>query len=110
MYRNSALNITNLKNAYRCLGSKILIPTHVGGSRWVSYTLRALNNFLQGYPAMRLHLEQLAASEERSDSKSKTTGFLKLLQSRDIIAMALFLEDLLTVLHRVSLKFQEKVQ
>ena len=108
MYRNSALNRTNLKNAYRCFGSKILIPTHVGGSRWVSHTLRALNNFLQGYPAIRLHLEQLAASEERSDSKSKTTGFLKLLQSRDIIAMALFLEDLLTVLHKVSLKFQEE--
>ena len=108
MYRNSALNRTNLKNAYRCLGSKILIPTHVGGSRWVSHTLRALNNFLQGYPAIRLHLEQLAASEERSDSKSKTTGFLKLLQSRDIIDMALFLEDLMTVLHKVSLKFQEE--
>ena len=68
MYRNSALNRPNLKNAYRCLGSKILIPTCVGGSRWVSHTLRALNNFLQGYPAIRLHLEQLAASEERSDS------------------------------------------
>ena len=79
MYRNSALNRTNLKNAYRCLGSKILIPTCIGGSRCVSHTHRTLNNFLQGYPAIRLHLEQLAASEERSDSKSKTTGFLKLL-------------------------------
>ena len=108
MYRNSSLNRTNLKNAYRCLGSKILIPTHVGGSRWVSHTLRALNIFLQGYPAIRLHLEQLAALEERSDSKSKTTGFLKLLQSRDIIAMALLLDDLLTILHKVSLKFQEE--
>ena len=65
MYRNSALNRTNLKNAYRCLGSKILIPTHEGGSRWVSHTLRALNNFLQGYPAIRLDLEQLASSDEK---------------------------------------------
>ena len=73
-----------------------------------SVTHLVQNNFLQGYPAIRLHLEQLAASEERSDSKSKTTGFLKLLQSRDIIAMTQFLKDLLTVLHKVSLKFQEE--
>ena len=107
MYR-SALNRTNLKNAYRCLGLKIRIPTRVGGSRWVGHTLRALNNLFHGYPAIRLHLEQLAESKERSDSKSKAIGFLKLLRSRDIIAMALFLEDLLTVLQKVSLKFQEE--
>lgn len=108
MYRNSPLNRTNLKNAYRCLGLKILIPTRVGGSRWVGHTLKALNHFLHGYPAIRLHLEQLVASQERGDSKSKATGFLKLLRSKDIIAMALFLEDILIVLQKVSLKFQEE--
>lgn len=108
MYRNSPLNRTNLKNAYRCLDMKILVPTRLGGSRWVGHTLRALNNMIQGYSAIRLHMEQLAASKEKSDSKSKATGFLKLLRSKDIIAMALFLEDLLTVLQKVSLKFQEE--
>ena len=64
MYRNSALNRTNLKNAYRCLGLKILMPTRVGGSRWVGHTLRALNNLLHGYTVIRLHMEQLAASRK----------------------------------------------
>ena len=32
---------------------------------------------------------------------------MKLLRSQDIIAMALFLQDILTVLHKVSLKFQK---
>lgn len=52
-------------------------------------------------------LFQLAASREKSDSKSKAIGFLKLLRSRGVIMMALFLKDILTVLQKVSLKFQE---
>ena len=45
--------------------------------------------------------------KEKSDGKAKAIGFLKLLRSQDIIAMALFLQDILTVLHKVSLKFQK---
>ena len=63
---------------------------------------------LTGYPALRLHLEQLAASTENSNSKTKAIGFLKLLPSRDIIGMALFLQDILMVLHKDSLKSQEE--
>ena len=35
MYRNSPPNRTNLKNAYKCLGQKILMPNTAGGTRWV---------------------------------------------------------------------------
>ena len=108
MYRNSPLNRANLKEAYRCLGKKVLLPTRAGGTRWVGHVLKALNNFLSGYGAFRLHLEQLAASRERSESKTKAIGFLKLIRSREVIAMALFLQDILTTLHKVSLKFQEE--
>ena len=107
MYRNSPLNRTNLKNAFKCLNIKAKLPTRAGGTRWVGHILKALSHFLDGYPALQLHLEQLAASKEKSDSKPKALGFLKLLRSRDIIAMSLFLQDLLTILHKVSLKFQQ---
>ena len=106
MYQNSPLNRTNL-NAFRCLSINIKLPTRAGGARWVGHILRALEHFLDGYPAFQLHLEQLAASKEKSDGKAKAIGFLKLLRSQDIIAMALFLQDILTVLHKVSLKFQK---
>ena len=55
----------------------------------------------------KIKLWKTAASKEKSDGKAKTIGFLKLLWSQDIIAMALFLQDILTVLHKVSLKFQK---
>ena len=101
--------------------------------------MKALDNFLPGYKAFRLHLEQvyvssvnlqrliftsssgiqqlklnthsinfqLAVSKEKSDGKFKAVGFLKLLWSHDVIAMALFLQDILTALHKVSLEFQQ---
>ena len=51
MYRNSPLNRTNLKNAYKCLSINIKLPTRAGGTRWVRHILRALEHFLDGYPA-----------------------------------------------------------
>ena len=81
MYHKSPLNRTNLKNAFRCLNVKVKLPTGASGTRWVEHILRALDHFLDGYPAFQLHLEQLADSKEKSDGKSKALGFLKLLQS-----------------------------
>ena len=107
-YRNSALNRTNLKGAYKFFGLKILLPTRANGTRWVSHVSRALDHFVQGYKAFRLHFEQLVNSKERGDSKAKAQGFLKLIKAHDIVAMALFLQDVLFILKKVSLKFQEE--
>ena len=74
----------------------------------MGHSLRALDTLIHGYPAIRLHLEHLVAAKGRSESKSKAIGFLKLLRSKDIISMVLFLHDVLTVLKKVSLKFQEE--
>ena len=94
------LNRTNLKNAFRCLGLKKLCLVKVGGSRWIGHTLHALTNFIDGYRAICLHLEQLSSSKEKSESCSKSIAFLKLISSRDILAMSLFLKDALTILAR----------
>ena len=59
MYWNSPLNRTNLKNAYRCLNMKVHLLTRVGGTRSAGYMLLALDNFINGYYAFRLHLEQV---------------------------------------------------
>ena len=87
---------------------KVLLPTHANGTRWVGHVSRALDHFLSGYQAFQLHLEQLAASNGRGDSKAKAQGFLKLIKCYDLITMALFLQDVLFVLKKVSLKFQEE--
>ena len=39
MYRNSPLNRTNLKNAFRCLSINIKLSTRAGATRWVGHIL-----------------------------------------------------------------------
>lgn len=42
--------------------------------------------------------------------KQRHKEFLKLIKCYDVIAMALFLQDVLFVLKKVSLKFQEEIR
>ncbi|KAK2156391.1 hypothetical protein LSH36_214g01000 [Paralvinella palmiformis] len=53
-YHNS-----NLNEACLAAGSKVLVPTCVGGTRSLPHTLRALNNLWQIYPALVLHTSQV---------------------------------------------------
>ena len=50
-YRNCALNRTNIKNTYTCLGMKVLLPTQAGGTRLGSHMYKDLDHFLNGYKA-----------------------------------------------------------
>ena len=59
MYHNSPLNRTNIKNAYQCLNMIVWQPAIAGGTRWTGHVLLALDKFISGYSALRLHLEQV---------------------------------------------------
>ena len=70
-YHNSPLNRSMLKRSFTSLTLKAVLPTRVGGTRWVGHTVRALTNYIRGYPAVRNHLEQV-----RISSKSVSPGFI----------------------------------
>jgi hypothetical protein len=58
-YHHSSLNRANLRNSFKTLGMPCLVPTRVGGTRWVSHIQRALDHFLRGYKAIVQHLHQV---------------------------------------------------
>ena len=58
-YHTSALQRANLKAAFGALGMKITMPTRIGGTRWCSHTVTALDSLWKGYRAMSLHLGQV---------------------------------------------------
>ena len=58
-YHTSPLNRANLVNSFQALGHKPLVPTRIGGTRWVGHLLRALDHFLRGFQGIVQHLEQV---------------------------------------------------
>ncbi|XP_014662095.1 PREDICTED: zinc finger protein 862-like [Priapulus caudatus] len=113
-YHNSSLNRAMLRRSYEALkqnnDSAFLIPTRIGGTRWIGHTMRALTNLISSYKYIMAHLGQLTETTERvsADSKSKAHAFMKLLKSKDVVCFLLFLMDALAPLHRLSLQLQER--
>ena len=58
-YHNSSLNRENLKRSYTALKITPLMPSRVGGTRWLGHMERALETFWTGYTPIRTHLQQV---------------------------------------------------
>jgi len=58
LYRKSGVNRASLKQHFRELHMKALMPTRVGGTRWLPHLLKALDHFLRGYAAVVRHLQE----------------------------------------------------
>ena len=48
-----------MKSSFKTLNKPVHLPTRIGGTRWVGHLLRALENFMSSYDAIRQHLEQV---------------------------------------------------
>lgn len=59
-YKKSCLNRANLKQGCKEVGMTALMPTRIGGTRWVSHILQALDKVLRGYRGLMHHLDQVS--------------------------------------------------
>ncbi|XP_060554316.1 zinc finger protein 862-like [Ruditapes philippinarum] len=111
-YHNSSLNRAMLKRSECALKTDddkgLLLPSRVGGTRWIGHTALALQNITVSYKYIISHLGQLTEPSERvsTDSRAKAYAFLKLLQTKSIVYFIYFLIDVLSVLKRLSLGVQ----
>ncbi len=51
---------TNRQTSFATLGIKPLVPTRVGGTKWVGHHLRAVKQHIDGYPAILQHMQQVS--------------------------------------------------
>ena len=87
-YHNSPLNHANLKQSYESLQKPPLMPTRVGGTRWVAHVLKALDHFLRGYPAIVQHLEQIQSPDSvgvRGEQRAKARQYFKTATSVSVV-------------------------
>ena len=64
-YKKSAKQRANLKKTFAFLGQKSVIPTRVGGTRWVGHMLLAVESFMKGYSAIATQLHDVVASKKQ---------------------------------------------
>lgn len=60
-YHNSALNRAVLQKTYEATKSqdeKLLIPTRVGGTRWIGHQVTAITHVITSYKFIVTHMEQ----------------------------------------------------
>ena len=80
-YHNSPLNRNNLKTSFEASQLSPLMPTKVGGTRWLPHLETAFNNLWGGYRAIISHLENLQEQRGASaDAVGKSKGFLRMLK------------------------------
>lgn len=62
VYHKSGVNRASLKQHFRELHMKALMPTRVGGTWWLPHLFKALDHFLRGYAGIVRHLEAKVCS------------------------------------------------
>lgn len=55
-YKNSPKQRSNLNLTFEALGDKKVLPTRVGGTRWVGHVVLAVETFFKAYNAIVTHL------------------------------------------------------
>ena len=65
-YRNSSKQRKNLQSAFEALNQPCVVPTRVGGTRWVAHLLLAIETFLRAYKAIAHHLADVVAQKKAS--------------------------------------------
>ena len=110
-YHNSPLNRANLHVAYEALGIKPVVPTRVGGTRWIGHMSLALTRVIQGYRAIVCNLEQTANTEgelRNKVSSNKAKGLLKVLKDKNHLCFLHFLLDVSNALTALSKHIQQR--
>ncbi|XP_054543895.1 sperm flagellar protein 2 isoform X2 [Talpa occidentalis] len=100
-YHSSPLHKSSLITVFKGLHLQPVMPSQVGGRKWLQGLQAALQNFLKGYPAIvqQLHL----ADKSRSDpSHPRAKELLHFLLQADIVKFIHFLMDVINVLSILS--------
>ena len=86
LYRRSPTQKRALKNSYESLNLTVILPTRVGGTRWLPRVQRSITAFFKGYRAIRQQLES------SSHTNPKAEGYAKLAADGHVIVYLLKLQ------------------
>ncbi|XP_069106893.1 zinc finger protein 862-like [Argopecten irradians] len=102
LYRKSPKQKKNFGRAFEALGMTVILPSRVGGTRWLPHLQRAISAFIKGFRAFVFQLET------SSHENPKAEGLAKLARDGSVIIFILQLKMIIGVLARLSLYLQRR--
>ena len=88
-YKRSGKQNHALMVSFQALNCKPILPTLVGGTRWLSHLCRAIAAFLKAYPAV---VAQLSTASQPPQSNAKAEGLAKLATDGRVLSFILILK------------------
>ncbi|KAK7157275.1 hypothetical protein R3I93_008680 [Phoxinus phoxinus] len=111
LYHKSGVNRASLKQHFRELHMKALMPTRVGGTRWLPHLFKALDHFLRGYAGVVRHLKEKSqeATNINAVLRAKVKGFLNIGKDGGVLRFWCLLHDTIYQLSNLSKSLQRSV-
>ncbi|CAL9685344.1 unnamed protein product [Knipowitschia caucasica] len=111
LYHKSGVNRASLKEHFRELHMKALMPTRIGGTRWLPHLFNALDHFLRGYAGIVHHLEEKSQDTTHTNAvlRAKFKGFLNIAKNGVVLRFCCLLHDTIYQLKNLSKSLQRSV-
>lgn len=81
---------------------KCVIPTRVGGTRWVPHTMKSINIFQRSYNAVMTHLKNAFHKNPKAEGLAKLAG------DAGVVGYLLMLKDVLTPVSKLPMYLQRE--
>ena len=107
LYRRSSKLKHMLIATFDATETTPILPTRVGGTRWVPHLLRAVQAFFKGYKAI---VSQLSSASQPPVRNSKAEGLAKLATDVGVVTFLLTSKEMLSPLSALSLDLQKRGQ
>lgn len=101
-YRKGPKQKKMLKKTFRVLCMDRILPTRIGGTRWLPHMQKAIESFIKGYRVLKTQLESV------SHDNAKAEGLAKLMGDVAVITFIIILKEIITPLMKLSLALQRK--
>uniref|UniRef100_A0A1A8KL82 Si:dkeyp-19e1.4 n=1 Tax=Nothobranchius kuhntae TaxID=321403 RepID=A0A1A8KL82_NOTKU len=111
LYHKSGVNRASLKDHFRELHLKPLMPTRIGGTWWLPHFFNAFDHFLRGYVGFVHHLEEKSQNTTNTNAvlRAKAKGFLNIAKDGGVLRFCCLLHDTIYQLSSLSKSLQRSV-
>ena len=109
-YHYSPKALRELKMIAEQLDEKVIKPTRLSGTRWIPHIYKACKTILASFTVIVAHFEHVSQAppgQATAEVRGRATWLVQKFRDWRILRFMFFMQDLLEVVGRLSLRFQD---